>query len=141
MNGSQPSDCKSRSQKQDRYFENIDDISPIFFNILPIYLQYFTDISLIFTNISLIFIDILPEIPAHVGMRYTFDISAKYQHFSIFYRNIGSFSNFLPIFLPINFRLIKSYLFRSISDITVIYRPIKPIFSSLGTKGSIPMIE
>ena len=51
------------------------------FDILLIYLRYFTDISPIFYRyIS----DIFPEISAHVHVRYSLEISSKYREFPIF---------------------------------------------------------
>ena len=48
------------------------------FDILSIYLRYFTDISPIFIDISPIFTDIFSEILAHVLVRYSLEISPKY---------------------------------------------------------------
>ena len=58
-----------------RYILDISDI-------LPIYLRYFTNISMIFTDIFLILIDIFPEIPTHACVRYTLDILPKYRKIS-----------------------------------------------------------
>ena len=64
------------------------------FKISPIYLRYFIDIYPISTDISMIFTNIFSEIPTYARVRYTLDISLKYQNFLIFHRNIGDFIDF-----------------------------------------------
>ena len=80
--------------------------------ISAIYLRYFR----YFTDISPIFV------------RYTFDISTKYQQFPIFCRNIDDFPNIMSIFRPTDYRFDTNRY--------PIYRPILTIFCSLVIIGS-----
>ena len=62
------------------------------------------------------------------------NILPKYQHFSIFRRNINDFFYILPIFCPTDFRLAKSYRYQPICDISTIYQLIKSIFLFLDVR-------
>ena len=141
-NQSEPSDRWSKSQNLvHQYFEKISKIYPLFcryclyisniFPISPTYLRYFTDIVDISSTFCRYFIDIFLDFPTHTRMMYMLDISPKYRYFPIFHKNNGDLPDIFLIFCPTDFRLAISCRYQMITDISMIYQLILPIFCSL----------